>query len=197
MDFKQTIWIVILTAIGTAIFSSFFSYFFSCINENRKLKIDKALNDLKYLYFDLYSIIAQSEYLRKFHNIQGSFKDYPFLEVSENKTTTNIINGGTKKEKIDNSITSFNKLSLDNKIIDNKEYACAKLIKLAIAYRYLHKNYLDNTIESNLLDKFQEAEVNCIYNIVTEIVKETNKKMKICKIDYDKNEMKKGQIIIE
>ncbi|MCU5682776.1 hypothetical protein OCF64_12995 [Bacillus wiedmannii] len=200
MDLSDRIGLAFFTIILTFITNMIFKYLqnkFDFMVETKKFKRDYNFEQLKELYLELYAIIAQSEFLRYFHELQSqrTMKDIPFLETKRTKVKqkTNLFTGEileVNEEIIETSISKFNKMGLVNSIINNKKYASQKLIKLAVAYRYCHEFYeKGDSINS---EKFKEEELRLIYDIVLTIVSETNTKLKFCKMDYIKTEMNTG-----
>lgn len=200
MNLSDRIGLAFFTIILTFITNMIFKYLqnkFDFMVETKKFKRDYNFEQLKGLYLELYAIIAQSEFLRYFHELQsqGKMKDIPFIESKRTKVkekrdlfTKEVLE--RKEEVIKTSISEFNKMELVDFIIKNKKYASQKLIKLAVAYRYCHEFYQkENTDNSK---KFQDEELRLIYDIVLTIVSETNAKLKYCKMDYIKSEMDTG-----
>ncbi|MCZ6944481.1 hypothetical protein ACQKOD_04350 [Bacillus mycoides] len=200
MNLSDRIGLAFFTIILTFITNMIFKYLqnkFDFMVETKKFKRDYNFEQLKELYLELYAIIAQSEFLRYFHELQsqGKMKDIPFIESKRTKVKQrkDIFTGKILEESeevIETSISKFNKMGLVNLIMKNKKYASQKLIKLAVAYRYCHEFYeKEDLINSK---KFQEEELRLIYDIVLTIVLETNTKLKYCKMDYIKSEMDTG-----
>ncbi|NFH74198.1 hypothetical protein FDA25_16850 [Clostridium botulinum] len=150
------------------------------------------LEQLKELYLPLYSIISQSEYLRYFFEMSGTFEEKPFSQIEEEHTEERIHLSTGKIEqkitKIENEITKFNKAEMDRLIINKCQYASSNLIKLAVAHRYLEDNYL--TVDGKeISDKFSSKEVIVLAKLVKLIIKETNEKLKYCNMKYDEYEI--------
>ncbi|MCY8470106.1 hypothetical protein MOD15_14015 [Bacillus haynesii] len=169
--------------------------------DKKKFKREREFDQLKNLYFKLYGMIAQSEYLRYFFSPKtekiSSVVDFPFLEL-EKKVTQRVEDLKTGKLKITtkeitDTVTSFNKLELAETIIENSHYASQELIKLAAGYRFCNAYYLKEggTIET-ISEKLKEEELLLIYKLVLTIIKETNSKMKTCGFEYNKNEISTG-----
>ncbi len=204
MTFKEAVELALFTATFTFLANLVFSKIkisFNLFEQKRNLKREYSFSMLTNLYLELYAIIAQSEYVRYFHSIDGDFDDIPFLELSQKKVETkvNFSNGSaeikTNEFTVKDAITEFSKENIAKTILENKKYASQTLLKLAVAYRYVNKHYLDNTIEPNLLDKFQIEELLTIRKMVILIVKETNELLKICGMDYNSSEMGSGHLV--
>lgn len=56
---------------------------FDFMVDTKKFRRDHSYNQLKELYFEIYAIIIQSEFLRNFHQIDEfkSLKEVPFIEI--------------------------------------------------------------------------------------------------------------------
>lgn len=188
---------VALTFIANICFH-FFKNKLDWFDATKKFKREYCYMQLKELYLDLYAVIAQSEYIRDFLSIQGEFDDIPFIEIEKKKITQKIsFSNATvegKEYKIKDAITEFNKIGIASKIIEKSQYSSQALLKDAVAYRFLHQHYRDNTIDKSLLNKFQEDELNLLKRIVKGIVKECNEKLKMCGMEYDKQELENGLI---
>lgn len=165
---------------------------------------DYAFNRYSILYARIYGIVVQSEYLRFFykkHDIKDlNTADFPFIEIekSETKTRTDISTGeiSVSKRSIEDELTSFNKKELCDYIIKNSEYASPNLLKLAIAYRYAWTNYGEsgNTKDQELLEAFNNSELELIKEIVKTIIMEYNEMRKIVKLKYSESELTSGQL---
>ena len=102
------------------------------------------------LYCYLYAIIVQSEYVRQYiktvRHQDISFEDAPFITISPINRTNQKIEftegKGTKfsqnTEIIETPISRFNFEKLVDYIIENSALADQKLIKYAVAYRFVH-----------------------------------------------------------
>lgn len=187
---------ITLTFISNMIFR-FLQNKFDFMVDTKKFKRDYYFNQLTELYLELYAIIAQSEFLRYFLDLKygNTIKEIPFIESTRKrkKIKSNLFSGekiAETEEIIETSISKFNKMGLVNLIIENKKYASQKLIKLAVAYRYCHEFYQKEDLIN--IEKFQKEELRLIYDIVLTVISETNTKLKFCKMDYIKSEMKTG-----
>ncbi|KLV27239.1 hypothetical protein ABW02_06885 [Niallia circulans] len=202
MNLTDSIGLAFFTIIFTFLTNILFKHLqdkFDFMADTKKFKRDYYFKQLTELNLELYAIIAQSEFLRYFHDLKnrGTIKEIPFLESKQNKTvqTRDMITGEIlqqTEEVIATSISKFNKMELVENIINKKQYASQKLIKLAVAYRYCHEFYLKDDIVPEQLKKFQEEELRLIYDIVITVVSETNAKLKFCKMDYIESEIKTG-----
>lgn len=205
MTFEQTMQIALLTAGLTFIANFVFGFIkvkFNLFEEKTIFKRKYSYEQLQNLYLELYSIVAQSEYLRYFHNFDSEFKDLPFFEISQKRITTKISFSATQnatseqsEKTIKDGVTEYNKEKIQELILNNAKYSSQKLLKLAVAHRYVARHYTDNTIEGELLNKYQIEELNTIAKIVITIVKETNQKLKDCNMDYNVDELNDGMLI--
>lgn len=205
MTFSETIEIALITAGVTFTANFVFATIkikFNLFEEKTIFKKKHFYNQLCNLYLNLYAIIAQSEYIRCFHNFQGDFSDFPFFEINSRKMEQKInlkvgepIKINKSEMTVKNAITEFNKEKIVQLILDNAQYASQKLLKLAVAHRYVAEHYTDLTIEPDILEKFQVEEIVLIKYIVETIVKETNKQLKCCNMDYNDEESATGILI--
>lgn len=164
---------------------------FDWFDNSKKFLRDHSYSQLKELYLELYSVIVQSEFLRNFNNVQASFMDVPFIEVSKKQITIFPIKFSEEIEIVD-PITEFNKIGIVKRVLDKKEFASQKLLKLIVSYRYVHDHYLKKDLDRETLSKFQELEVQLIAEIVKTIVTECNHKLKMCKLEFDSKEVSSG-----
>lgn len=197
MDAQTIIWIPIITAIITLVFNIGFHSLKNKLDwfvDTKKFKREHNFNQLKELYLLLYGIIVQSEYIRffsrKYRNSDYDIQDIPFLEVR--KTVTKVEKDKTTTEEIRNEITEFNKLGIVSKIIEKSEFASQRLLKLAVAYRYVHSNYQKRFTGTDIGDNYKSEELKLIYLLVTTIIKECNEMLEECNMDYDGKEISYG-----
>jgi hypothetical protein len=204
MTFSEALKLALFTAMFTFIANFLFSAIkikFNLFEQKTNCKRDRYYKQLSELYLTIYAIVAQSEYIRYFHNIEGDFEDIPFLEISQRRYTTkiNFSKGNTQVEakefSVQDAVTEFNKESIANQILENKKYASQKILKLAVAYRYVSRHYTDDTIEPEIKDKFEIEELVTIKRIVQSIVRETNQMLKECDMDYSKEELATGILV--
>ncbi|MEH7287398.1 hypothetical protein [Priestia megaterium] len=204
MDLSDSIGLAFFTIIFTLLANVIFKWLqnkFDFLVEVKKFKREHYYNQLSELYMELYAVIAQSEFLRVFHNIDsfGSLKDIPFLEIQQKlkKHQKDLFSGEDVKSEIEiveNTITKFNKIGLVESILTKKQFASQDLLKLAVAYRYCHEHYLNENLEAGQLEKFQKTELELIYKIVVTVIKECNSNLKFCKMDYNKLELREGKM---
>jgi hypothetical protein len=164
--------------------------------DNKKFMRERSYKQYAELYSKLYPVIIQSEYVRYFFNIDGDFSGIPFLEIHKKnkKSKINLSNMSCKhsETEITDPVTEFNKIKLAESIIEKGDLASEKLLKLAVAYRYVHQNYLINDLPPELSDRFKEEEVILISNIIKTVVTETNKLKKNCNLTYNEHELSNG-----
>lgn len=191
-------------AVLIAFFTMVFTFFSNLIlqwlknridwfDDNKKFLRDHSYNQLKELYLELYGVVVQSEFLRKFQ-AKSAFQQVPFIEVQKWRTIISFTDDKSEDGdyKIIDSITEFNKIGIVNRVMNKKEFASQKLLKLIVSYRYVHDNYLNKSMDPEWLKKYQEQEVQLIAEIVKTIVIECNQKLKMCKMNYDSKEKTTG-----
>lgn len=167
--------------------------------DTQKFKREYASTQLNKLYLQLYANVAQSEFVKKFHDISAPLEEIPYVEVNKSikRETREIFKGSvvrvTEEEKQD-AITEFNKINIANIIIEKGEHARQDLLKLAVAYRYVHPHYQNDSIVN--VGKFRDEELKLIFQIVNHIVKYTNENLKTCRLQYNKKELKSGKMEI-
>lgn len=168
---------------------------------------DYAFKRYATLYSKLYTIVIQSEYLRYFH---GEFKnpqfndnvEFPFFETKRTRRETKVSwstgESSTKTFSLDNEMTSFNKKQLVDYIIENGEYASPRLLKLAVAYRYVWYNYSGTAsmMDKKLQERFDTAELKLLYELVSTILQEYNEMRKVVKLSYSEYELENGRMDI-
>ncbi|WP_042142803.1 hypothetical protein [Paucisalibacillus sp. EB02] len=202
MNFQESLQIALITIAITFLANLIFHYlknYFDWFSETKIFKRDHYYSQLKELYLELYGVVSQSEFIRYFNdfNEQFSFMELPFLELKNKvmKVVTNIETGRITREEVDKEtdLTRFNKSHIANLIIEKKQYASPKLLKLAVAYRFCHEYYLKEDLSvPSLLEKYQKEELKLMYELVVTIIKETNEKLEFCKMDYIEEEREHG-----
>ena len=139
------------------------------------------------LYSNLYAMIAQSEYLRYFireyRNKNVSFDEAPFWEVKK----------GKQHQKTEDDVTRVRKIEIANEIIKNSKYAENRLLKLAVAYRYINKNY-SNGDTSHLEEKrkYDIEEIKLLGAMLKLIIKKYNFLARELGLSYSEYELKNG-----
>jgi hypothetical protein len=204
LDLQDSIGLAFFTIILTLLTNILFKWLqnrFDFFVETKKFKRDRSYNQLKELYIEAYAIIAQSEFLRVFHSIDEfrSIEEVPFLEIQRKlkRYKNNLFTGDILEESeeiVESAISKFNKIGLAQLILDKKQFASQDLLKLAVAYRYVHEHYLNNELVNEQLEKFQTKELELIFKLVTMVIKETNIMMKLCKMEYNNTELKNGKM---
>ncbi|MCM3363003.1 hypothetical protein [Niallia sp. MER TA 168] len=165
-------------------------------------------NDYSYkqyaeLYAKLYSIVAQSEYLRYFYEKQMGkeiiFKEVPFFELGRTKirTQSSLLTGKVinhEETAVSDGMTNFNKKELCEYIIKNGEYSSQRLLKLAVAYRYVHSNYSGTkSLEDNeVQNSFDNEEIKLINKVVRTIVMDYNSLRRDINLEYNQFELENG-----
>lgn len=179
---------------------------FELFSSDVQFKYDFYYKQYSELYCKLYSIIIQSEYVRKFIFLtdgkEYTFDETPFLEIKPTRRTTQKIElkeGEPIKvkqstEEIETPISQFNKKQMCDYIINNGQYATQKLLKIAISYRFAHSHYSGNpdVKNSSCEEMANEEEVRLIREMVCCIVSEYNFFRKELKMEYDSKELESG-----
>jgi len=170
---------------------------FEDYTKDRRFKNQYYYEQFSKLYTKLYCIIVQSEYLRHFYKLyNGSdflFDDEPFIELHGKRTTTAISDSIKRTETdIQNDITEFNKEAIFNTIINNGEYASQRLLKLAVAYRFVHKHYEGTDPTSDVVKTANDEEYTLIKEIICCIIKEYNTLRSELKLDFIESELSTG-----
>lgn len=200
MDADVVIWIPFITAAITLLFNSIFHGLKNRLDwfqDKKKFERDHSYNQLRELYFPLYGIIAQSEFLRYIYKFDEQFSilELPFLEIKRTVRKDIRRSNGEREisiSKEETDITKFNKKNLVNLILEKQEFASQKLLKLAIGYRYSHEKYLIPSLSEEQKEKYQINELMLIYEIVTTVIKETNEKLELCNMQFTKTELETG-----
>ncbi|EHR1327347.1 TPA: hypothetical protein ACF2DS_001266 [Clostridium perfringens] len=154
------------------------------------------------LYSNLYAMIAQSEYLRYFireyRNKNVSFDEAPFWEVKKGKQhqKTDLFSGKVLSNEVNNiedDVTRVRKIEIANEIIKNSKYAENRLLKLAVAYRYINKNY-SNGDTSHLEEKrkYDIEEIKLLGAMLKLIIKKYNFLARELGLSYSEYELKNG-----
>jgi hypothetical protein len=201
---EQLVYMTIITAVITLIFNSIFHALKNRVDwfsDTKKFQRDFSFEQLKQLYIPSYAIVAQSEFLRIFWNFDDKpYEEVPFFELVNTKTKFSINSTtGYSKSEVDLSdvITEFNKIELVNMIINKGMFASQHLLKLAVAYRYVHKHYQNESLEAEKLNKFRIQEIDLIDKIVRLVVRETNEKLKQCSLIYSENEIDLSRMLVD
>lgn len=190
VEISKTLLITVLPVILTIATNTIYDIIRRRSESKRKFYLKK----LDELYLPLYTIIAQSEYIRYFFQMKQPFDEIPFSEIEKNNKEVkyNGVKVTVSESIVEDGITSFNKKAIVKLIIDKNNYASTKLIKLAVAHRYLEDNYLNKITNQKIANKFSEDELKVLAELVKTIVRETNRYLKYCSMEYDKKELKKG-----
>lgn len=170
--------------------------------KDRSFKYEYFYEQFSNLYTVLYSIIIQSEYVRDFIKlIDGTSWDFdtvPFIELHKEKYSQNTrINGKDKVVMAETTITTdgvteFNKKAIADIIVENGKFASQRLLKLAVAYRFVHQNYGQMYKENELVEIANDQEIVLIKEIVLCIVQEYNLLRKELKLGYVEEELNTG-----
>lgn len=175
---------------------------FELFSSDVHFKYDFFYKQYSELYCNLYAIVMQSEYTRRFlllnDNKKVTFDEAPFLEISPTKRVSQK-NIGTpqmeqKIEVFETPLSQCNKKKLYEFIIENGEYASQKLLKIAVAYRFAHSFYEGNN-EAKFSDNTKTAndeEFKLIREMVICIVSEYNQLRKELKMEFNQDELDTG-----
>jgi hypothetical protein len=179
---------------------------FQLFSSDLKFKYDFFYRQYAELYSNLYAIIMQSEYIRRFMLLNDGknvpFEEVPFWEISPTHKISQHIEFGTGKplnisqteEQIKTPLSECNKAQLCDYIINNGSLATQKLLKLAMSYRFAYNFYsgnpdVKNSDSSKVAD---EEEFRLIREIVCCIVSEYNCFRKELKMNYSPTELETG-----
>lgn len=175
---------------------------FEDYSKDRSFKYQYHYNQFRELYTNLYCIIAQSEYLRyffnRYKNSELGFDDIPFIELQKAKYTVSSKKEGdkitilNKKYTTTDVVTEFNKKELFTIIIDKGEFASQRLLKLAIAYRFVHQHYAGTDETSDIVEEANNEEFVLIKEMIQCIISEYNYLRKELKLDYVETELTTG-----
>ena len=153
------------------------------------------------LYSKLYSIICQSEYMRRFFKLLNGLdltvEEVPFVEISKRKTRDTIHIGQNPsyqhtEEKITDDITKFCKKEMCDFIIQNGELATQDLLKLTVAYRFAYDHYSGNVANGEAREVADSEEFILIREMVKSIIQEYNFLRKELKMPYIPSELDTG-----
>lgn len=183
---------------------------FEAFSSDMKFKYDFFYKQHSELYCKLYAIVIQSEYVRHFIQIADgtvvTFDEAPFLEISPTRRETTTLHIGDEKgasvskktEFIETPISKFNKKELCDYIIENRDLASKKLLKLAVSYRFASDHYSGNSSGGSVdeKEKADDKEFRMIKEIVIAIVKDYNYLRKELKLPYNEDELSSGVQII-
>ncbi|MEK4628095.1 hypothetical protein MKZ17_07800 [Solibacillus sp. FSL R7-0682] len=201
MSFEQTLTIAIITAVISLLINSLLQILKKQSDNSintKSFKRELANKKLEGLYLELYKLIIQSEYVRfftrKYEKTNLDPIDYPFLSIGMSQKKIKIDSNGFKEEieEIDNPITQVKMKLIIDKINDNPSYASTELLKLSIAYRYVHHYFVKDNLIKEEKDKFDEEELRLSRMIVMLIIQETNKLLEESEYFVDGKEVSKG-----
>ena len=178
---------------------------FEVFSSDVHFKYDFYFKQYSELYSKLYGIVMQSEYVRRFAEMQDGkkypFDEAPFVQVSKtekSKMPIMIDRNGAKfaareTEYIPTPVSDYNKKYLCDCIIEKAEYATQDLLKLAVSYRFVDC-YFGNPeeIHPEAEELAREQEVHLIKEIVQCVVRDYNFLRKELKIKYNEEELQSG-----
>lgn len=146
---------------------------------------EHAYNQLQELYLEAYGIVSQSEFLKYYYGLHHSFSfmDLPFVEVQDKLTLQQC--------PVDNSI-DFSSMAMVTCIMNNKQYASPKLLKLAVAYRFCEEQIQKVKKEEKI--EYQKEQGQIMYELVRTVIQETNGKLKQCGMEFLETERSTGQM---
>lgn len=143
VSLRNSIILAIIPVIATAITAFAVNVIYDVFKRKNEFKKKYNVEELKGLYIPLYCMISQSEYIRKtvgsLPNVNLSIKEAPYIHITKKSSKTILNNNEVKHEEFikDDELTKYDENAMVNLVIDNCRYATTKLIKLAIAYRFL------------------------------------------------------------
>lgn len=152
------------------------------------------------LYTKLYSIICQSEYIRRFlkllNGLNLTVEEAPFVEIFKRRAQGTISLNQTRtyraEEKITDDITQFCKKEMCDFIIQHGDLATQNLLKLAVAYRFAYDNYSGNTSNGDAREVADAEEFILIREMVQSVIREYNFLRKELKMPYIQSELDTG-----
>jgi hypothetical protein len=177
---------------------------FADFSAELRFKNDFYYKQYSQLYAKLYAIVAQSEYFRyfaeRYQGLNSPMDDVPFFEIQGKRTEmkADLFSGAIlsqKTEEMTDSITDYNKKQICDFIITNGDLSSQKLLKLAIAYRFVHRNYSGsgkNVEDEKLRKAFDDEEFELIKKIVRTIIMDYNILRKDIKLEYSLSELETG-----
>lgn len=179
---------------------------FELFSSDVRFKYDFSYKRYSELYCSLYAIVMQSEYLRHFFDIDMgkyfAFEEVPFLQISPITKITHKVefgeNGPTgmsaKREEFETPLSQYNKMKLCDSIIEHSDLASPKLLKIAMAYRFVHNNYdgRGDGEKTSATETANDEELRLIREMVTCIVMEYNGLRKDLKMDFNQTELDTG-----
>jgi hypothetical protein len=157
------------------------------------------------LYARLYTIVAQSEYVRYFLTTHAGSPapsdDVPFIEIGDENTTTelDLFTGAILSHKTEHpkdAVTDFNKKQITDFIIKKGDLASQHLLKLAVAYRYVSRYYSGskaNLEDVNIKQAFDDQELELTKKIVQRIVIDYNTLRKDIRLEFSESELENGR----
>lgn len=165
---------------------------------SEEIKIRTQDNYKRYvnLYSKLYQAVVQSEYVRKFNDMDLGFEVAPFIEISKTRSSRVHTQGkipDVSEETIHDDVTELNKKSIIEQTINNYEYASEKLQKVIIKYRYVHQFYLITDHPQH--HKFCEEEIVLLKELIELIIVETNEIKKLLGFEYNQIEVDTRRLV--
>jgi hypothetical protein len=194
VNFWNSIILAIIPVVATTITTILVNIIYDVLKRKKEFLQKFKIEELKELYLPLYCMISQSEYIRntinKLKDTDSSIESAPFIHLVKKHTKTSIGKEGIKIEefKKDDELTLFDEKYMVNMVVDKSKYASAKLIKLAIAYRFIIDNR--DTTNQEIIEIVEKEYNNMVIEFIKEVIVETNKKLKYCKMNYNKEELK-------
>lgn len=201
MSFGQTLTIALVTAVASLVINSLLQILKKRNDDSinmKSFKRDIAQKKLEGLYLELYKLIIQSEYIRfftkKYEEKNFDPIDYPFFTIGMSKKNIKFNSTGIHEEieEIVNPITQISMKLIVENIIDNSSFASTELLKLSIAYRYVHHHFSNERLIEKERVKFDEEELRLSRMIVMLIIQETNKLLEESGYIVDGLEVSKG-----
>lgn len=170
---------------------------FAIFSATMKFRSEYTINQYVNLYAKLYINICQSEYCRKFiedfFGDSKTFEQFPYIQPSPTRRVTTNLNSESinrTEEIIETDISSTNKKLLYELIIDNSQYASQELLKIAVAYRFIHSMY-----GPSAPNHINEEELRLLKKMLTLVVLEYNTVRKAMQLDYNEEELSCGFLV--
>ena len=164
-----------------------------------RFKYDYYYKQYSDLYSNLYSFVVQSEYVRKFIELTTNefhtFEDVPFFEITPIHRVTITLKPEKYErnvENIDTAVSSLNKDALCEYIISKGDLATQKLLKIAVAYRFVSARIDD--VDQTVKRVAQEQELKMLAKMVRCIVSDYNQLRANLQLCCDEEELTSGKI---
>lgn len=188
---ETRLWDSLLVSTIPVIFTLLANTFYDRSRRKQDFIKNYNIEQLKELYLPLYSVIVQSEYFKSINN-QNIVNNNGYVTFFEFKTEREEYNSANVdclivKKEIETPVNKCNVDYLISLVIEKREFASPNLIKLAISLRFLSEKG-----DAILKDKSDLEQSRLISEFIKLIVKDTNRYLKYCKMEYCNYEIKDG-----